>query len=402
MNTLLIKNVNVVDANSNFYGDVYIKNGLIEGIGKNIEVENIKIIDGNNLTLMPSFIDTHAHFREPGFTYKEDIKSGSNAAVKGGYTAVCLMANTNPICSNYDVLNLVREKSKKVNLIDIHQCVSITENFNGESINHLEDFKDDKNLVAISDDGLGVMDSSIMMKAMKKAKENNWMIISHAEDKTFSKIDMRIAEDLMTIRDLYLAKVTKAHLHMAHVSTEESINAIEIAKKQGVNVTCEVTPHHIALDNKMINYRVNPPIRDRKDVECIIDAIKRGVVDCIGTDHAPHTEEDKKRGLPGMVGLETAFSICFTELVKNRGISLNKLSLLMSKNPSDLLKMNKGLISIGKDADVVLVDLNKKIVIDKDTFLSKGKNTPFHKREYYGKIVMTIKGGKVVYEGEKI
>ena len=172
----------------------------------------------------------------------------------------------------------------------------------------------------------------------------------------------------------------------------------ERAKEEGVNVTCEVTPHHLALDNTISNYRVNPPIRKREDVEALIKAIKNGVIDCIGTDHAPHTEQDKENGAPGMVGLETAFSICYTTLVKENNISLNKLSELMSKNPAKILGMNKGIISVGKDGDMVLVDLDKKIVVDREKFVSRGKNTPFNGREYYGEVMMTIKGGKVVYK----
>ena len=398
MNNLLIKNVNIIDAFQNFHGDVYIEDGKIKEIGLELNKEAVEVLNGNGQVLMPSFIDTHAHFREPGLTHKEDIESGSKAAVKGGYTAACLMANTSPICSNYDILNYVRTKAEEVGIIDIHQCVSITENFKGSSIEHLKNFKNDKKVKAISDDGVGVMDSSIMMKAMEVAKENNWVVMSHAEDKTFSKIDMRIAEDLMTIRDLYLAKVTGVHLHMAHVSTKEAVQAIATAKEEGTNVTCEVTPHHIALDESISNYRVNPPIRKKEDVKSIIDAIKKGIIDCIGTDHAPHTEEDKKNGAPGMVGLETAFSICYTTLVKENGISLNKLSELMSKNPADILGMNKGLITVGYDGDMVLLDLNKEIVINKETFVSKGKNTPFHGRKYFGEVMTTIRKGKIVYK----
>ncbi|MDU5260936.1 MAG: dihydroorotase [Clostridium celatum] len=394
---LLIKNANMIDAYESFFGDILIIDGIITEIGKDINKEGIDIIDAKGLTLMPSFIDTHAHFRDPGLTYKEDMESGSRAAAKGGYTGVCLMGNTNPICSTKEVVEYVRNKAKEIGLIDVHQCVSITENFGGKSIEHLNAFDDDKELVAITDDGVGVMDSSIMMKAMEKAKENNWIVMSHAEDKTFSKIDMRIAEDLMTIRDLYLAKVTKARLHMAHVSTVESIEAIRRAKKEGANVTCEVTPHHIGLTTEESNYRVNPPIREKADVNSIIEGIKDGTVDCIGTDHAPHTEEDKAKGAPGMVGLETAFSICYTELVRKNGISVNKLSELMSRNPAKILGMNKGSITIGKDGDLVLVDLNKEVVIDKEKFASKGKNTPFHGRKYFGEVIMTIKAGKLIY-----
>ena len=394
---LLIKNANIVDAHEEFCADVLIIDGKIAEIGIELNKKDVEIIDANGLTLMPSFIDTHAHFREPGLTNKEDIESGSKAAAKGGYTGVCLMGNTNPICSSKEVVEYVRNRSKEVGLIDVHQCVSITENFAGKSIEHLNAFDNDKKLVAITDDGVGVMDSSIMMKAMEKAKENNWIVMSHAEDKTFSKIDMRIAEDLMTIRDLYLAKVTGARLHMAHVSTVESINAIRRSKSEGANVTCEVTPHHIGLTTEISNYRVNPPIRKQEDIDAIIAGIKDGTVDCIGTDHAPHTEEDKQNGAPGMVGLETSFSICYTELVKKYGISINKLSELMSKNPANILGMNKGTITVGKDGDLVLVDLNKEVVIDRETFVSKGKNTPFHGRKYYGEVIATIKAGKVIY-----
>ena len=394
---LLIKNANIIDAYENFNGDILIIDGKISEIGKEINKTEVETIDAKGLTLMPAFIDTHAHFREPGLTHKEDIESGSKAAAKGGYTGVCLMGNTNPICSSREVVEYVRNRAKEIGLVDIHQCVSITENFGGKSIEHLNAFEDDRELVAITDDGVGVMDSSIMMKAMEKAKENNWIVMSHAEDKTFSKIDMRIAEDLMTIRDLYLAKVTKTRLHMAHVSTVESITAIRRAKKEGSNVTCEVTPHHIGLTTEESNYRVNPPIREKDDVKAIIEGIKDGTVDCIGTDHAPHTQEDKEKGAPGMVGLETAFSICYTELVKKYGITINKLSELMSRNPANILGMNKGSITIGKDGDLVLVDLNKEVIIDKDKFVSKGKNTPFHGRKYFGEVVMTIKAGKVIY-----
>lgn len=398
---LLITNAKIVDAYENYYGDILIKDGKINKIGTDIKCSDIETIDAKGLTLMPAFIDTHAHFRDPGFTHKEDIESGAMAAVKGGYTGICLMGNTNPICSTKEVVEYVRGKAKEVDLVDIHQCVSITDNFKGNSIEHLEAFIGDKKLKAITDDGVGVMDSSVMMNAMIKARENNWIVMSHAEDKTFSKIDMRIAEDLMTIRDLYLAKVTNARLHMAHVSTKEAIKAIREAKKEGTKVTCEVTPHHVALTTVESNYRVNPPIREKEDIDEIVTGINDGTVDCIGTDHAPHTAEDKLNGAPGMVGLETAFSICYTKLVKEKNITLNKLSELMSKNPANILKMNKGTVTIGKDGDLILVDLNKKVTVNSSEFISKGKNTPFEGKEYYGEIKMTIKNGRVVYNNNK-
>ena len=395
---LLLKNANIIDITQNFTGDVYIKNGIIDRIGININVDGVEIFDCQGKVLMPSFIDSHTHFRDPGFTWKEEIESGSRAALKGGYTGVCTMANTNPICSSKEILEYVRNKSKKLELIDIHQCVSVTENFDGVTLNHLELLKDDKEIKALSDDGVGICNSNTMMEAMKIAKKNNWVIMSHAESPEFSKVDMRIAENMMTFRDIELAKITGARLHMCHVSTKECIKAIIDAKVSGANITLEVTPHHIGLTKEINDYRVNPPIRDKKDVDSIINAIKLGMVDTIGTDHAPHTLEEKKKGSPGMVGLETAFQVCYTKLVKENGISLNELSKLMSYNPAKLLGMNKGKISVGTEGDLTLVDTECKVKIDSEKFASKGRNTPFDGMEYYGEILATIKGGSIKYK----
>ena len=395
---LLIKNARIIDVTQDFVGDIYIKNGLIEEIGKEIYKDNIETFNCNGKTLMPAFIDTHAHFRDPGLTWKEDIETGSRAALKGGYTGVCLMANTNPICSSKETLEYVRNKSKELNLIDIHQCLSVTKNFDGITLSHLEELADDKEIKAISDDGVGVSNSNTMLEAMKIAKKNNWVIMSHAESPEFSKVDMRIAENMMTLRDVELAKLSKARLHMCHVSTKEAIKYIIDGKMSGANITLEVTPHHIGLTRDINDYRVNPPIREKEDVEAIIKAIKLGMVDTIGTDHAPHTVEEKKKGSPGMVGLETAFSICYTKLVKENNISLNKLSELMSYNPAKLLGMNKGKISVGIDGDFVLVDVDKKIKVNPEEFASKGRNTPFDGMEFYGEVLATIKGGEVKYQ----
>ena len=396
---LIIKGARIVDASNDFIGDLHIKSGKICALGKDLNIEGAGVIDANGLTLLPAFIDTHAHFRDPGLTYKEDMESGSKAAVRGGYTGVCLMANTKPIVSTKEVLEGIRNKSKKIGLVDIHQVVSITSEFKGDSIEHLNSFVGDAELKAISDDGVGVMNSKVMMDAMNFAKKQNWVIMSHAEDKEFSKTDMRLAENVMTIRDLYLAEVTGARLHMCHVSTVEALDAIRASREKGSNVTCEVTPHHIGLTSKISNYRVNPPIREEEDVKAVVQAIKDGVVDCIGTDHAPHTAEDKANGAPGMVGLETAFMICYTNLVKSGEITLNKLSELMSLNGANILGMNKGKLSPGYDGDIVLVDLNKKVKVDSSKFYSKGKNTPFNGWSVYAEIKQTIVNGKTVWKG---
>ncbi|MGU8410989.1 dihydroorotase [Clostridium perfringens] len=396
---LLIKNVNLIDESNNFFGDIYIEKGLIKELGTELNKE-CETLDGKGLVLMPAFIDTHAHFRDPGFEYKEDIESGSKAAVRGGYTTVTLMPNTKPVCSSKKVLDYVVNKGKEVGLVDLYQTVSITKNLSGEEINHLREFEGNPNVKAITDDGKGVSDSKIMMEAMKIAKENNWIVMSHAESPEFSKVDMRLAENMMTWRDITLAKFVDCRLHMSHVSTKEAMKYIMEGKNDGVKVTCEITPHHLALNNKISNYRVNPPIREEEDVNFLIKAIKMNYVDCIGTDHAPHSKEDKEKGAPGMIGIEQAFSICYTKLVKENHISLNKLSQLMSGNAAKLLNLNKGKLQPGFLGDLVLIDLNKKRIFKEEDIVSRSKNTPFNGMEFYGDVVLTIKNGKIVYKGE--
>ena len=396
---LLIKNVNLIDESNNFFGDIYIEKGVIKELGTELNKE-CETLDGKGLVLMPAFIDTHAHFRDPGFEYKEDIESGSKAAVRGGYTTVTLMPNTKPVCSSKEILDYVVNKGKEVGLVDLYQTVSITKNLSGEEINHLREFEGNPNVKAITDDGKGVSDSKIMMEAMKIAKENNWIVMSHAESPEFSKVDMRLAENMMTWRDITLAKFVDCRLHMSHVSTKEAMKYIIEGKNDGVKVTCEITPHHLALNNKISNYRVNPPIREEEDVNFLIKAIKMNYVDCIGTDHAPHSKEDKEKGAPGMIGIEQAFSICYTKLVKENHISLNKLSQLMSGNAAKLLNINKGKLQPGFLGDLVLKDLNKKRIFKEEDIVSRSKNTPFNGMEFYGDVVVTIKNGKIVYKGE--
>lgn len=390
---LLIKDARVVDWSQEFTGDIYINNGVICEIGKDLN-KNCSTINAKGLTLLPSFIDLHVHFRDPGLTYKEDIESGSCAAVKGGYTMVNLMANTNPVCSSMETVNYVLNRSKEVGLVDAHQVVSITNNFDGKDISHLDELE--SSVKMISEDGKDVMDSRIMIEAMVKAKKLGKIVMCHCEEHSLADIDTRLSENTMTWRNITLAQFTECPVHIAHVSTRESMEYIIEAKKKGLNVTCEVAPHHLALVND--DYRVNPPIRNKEDVDFIVKAIKEGWVDTISTDHAPHSSKDKENGAPGISGIETAFSVCYTELVKKGHITLNKLSEIMSKNPANILEANKGQIKIGYDGDLVIVDTDKEYEISSENFKSKGKNTPFNGMKVYGKIVKTIKGGNVVFE----
>ncbi|MBU3191558.1 dihydroorotase [Clostridium bowmanii] len=391
---ILIKNARVVDSSQDFIGDVYINSGIIYEIGKKLE-KDCEVIDGEGYILAPSFIDLHSHFREPGYTYKEDILSGSKAASRGGYTAVNLMANTKPVCSRMETINKVLKKAREINLVDIHQCASITENLWGESIDHLYELTNEVKF--ISDDGKGVASSRVMLDAMVVAREKNLTIISHAENEQLVDLDTRLAENMMTWRDIALSKFTGCKLHLAHVSTKEAMQDIIEGKKQGVRVTCEVTPHHLALTEETV-YRVNPPIRSPEDVAFLIEAIKDGFVDTISTDHAPHSIEDKINGAPGISGLETAFPVCFTKLVGEGHITLNKLSELMSKNPAKIMGLNKGEIKIGYEGDLVILDTKTKYNIDTSEFLSKGGNTPFEGKTVTGKVICTIKAGNVVYK----
>ena len=392
---ILIKGARIVDESLDFIGDLYIKDGLIDDFGENLNYD-CKTIDGEGLVLMPSFIDLHVHFREPGNTHKEDLFTGGMAALRGGYTLVNLMGNTNPVCSSMEIVEYVLNKGKELDLVDLHQTVSITKDFDGKTLDHLETL--DNRVKFISDDGYGIKSNIVMYNAMVKAKEMGLTIMTHAEEEDLTPIDYRISENIITIRDLYLSKVTGAHLHLAHVSTKEAIEEIRRAKSEGVNVTCEVTPHHITLWD--YDYKVNPPIREREDVDAIIEGIIDGTVDTIATDHAPHTKEDKEKGAPGLSGIETAFSVSYTSLVKSNKIDLKRLSKIISANGGRIMDVKKGKIEKGYDGDLVLVDLNKEITVDGGKFISKGKNTPFQGMKFYGQVVTTIKDGKVKYNNK--
>lgn len=390
---LLLKSARIVDQNQDFLGELYIKDGKIQDIGQKLNY-NCQTIDCSKLVLMPAFVDMHAHFRDPGYIHKEDLKSGSLAALKGGYSYVNLMGNTNPICSNMEVVDYVLDKARKLDLIDIHQCVSVTRDFDGEDISHL-DYIDNSKVKVISDDGKGIKSNITMYRAMLKAKTKNFLLLIHAEDEDLTPIDYRISENIISLRDIYLSEATNTKLHLTHVSTKEAIDAIREGKKKNIQLTCDVTPHHIALWNR--DYKVNPPIREKKDVEAIIEGIIDGTVDAIGTDHAPHTKEDKAAGSPGLVGLETAFSVSYSSLVKAGYIDLKKLSMIMSSNPARIMGINKGRLEVGYDADLVLVDIDKRIIVDSSSFQSKGRNTPFDGMEFFGQVEMTIKAGEIKY-----
>ena len=382
--------------------EVWLCDGKIAAVGLGLLVpEGETVLDAKGRTVLPAFIDTHCHWRTPGFEYKEDIATGSAAAAAGGYTFVNLMPNTKPVCSSAEIAHAVEAEAARVGLCDANQTVSITKDFDGKTLDHLLTLPEDVKF--ITEDGNGVMNNAVMARAFAIATERGLTIMSHAEDREISPWDYRLAENIETVRNCHLAEYYGTRLHMCHVSTRESVDAVRMSRMRGARVSCEVTPHHLWFDDSRLTYRVNPPIRKADDVNALIDAIKDGTVTCIGTDHAPHTAEEKEKGAAGMVGLETAFGVCYTKLCREQRIPLEMLSFLMSAGPAAVLGLadHKGLLEPGYDADVVLVDIDHMYEVHADELHSKSKNCPYDGALLYGKVVTTIKGGKVTFQIEE-
>ena len=389
---MLIKNAKLSDGTQ---VDVLIRNGKIAGLMQDMPAHGEEVIDAAGRTLLPGFIDLHCHWRTPGFEYKEDIATGSAAAAAGGYTFVNLMPNTRPVCSSAAQAHAVMDEAERLGICGANQTISITENFDGHTLDHLKSLPED--LRFITEDGKGVQNNQVMAKAFAICAQRDLVLMSHAEDMEISKWDYRLAENIETVRNLHLSEYYGTRLHMCHVSTKEAVAAIGDAKRRGVPVTCEVTPHHLWFADT--DYRVNPPIRQAEDVEALVEAIRTGVVDAIATDHAPHSAEDKANGAAGMIGLETAFGVCYTKLCREQGLDLYYLEALMSRFPAAILGLaGKGAIQVGMDADLTLVELDTPYVVDAAAMHSKSHNTPFDGVTLYGRVDLTIRGGRVTYQ----
>ncbi|OUN84719.1 dihydroorotase [Gemmiger sp. An50] len=389
---MLIKNAKLSDGTQ---VDVLIRNGKIAGLMQDMPAHGEEVIDAAGRTLLPGFIDLHCHWRTPGFEYKEDIATGSAAAAAGGYTFVNLMPNTKPVCSSAAQAHAVMDEAERLGICGANQTISITENFDGHTLDHLKSLPED--LRFITEDGKGVQNNQVMAKAFAICAQRDLVLMSHAEDMEISKWDYRLAENIETVRNLHLSEYYGTRLHMCHVSTKEAVAAIGDAKRRGVPVTCEVTPHHLWFADT--DYRVNPPIRQAEDVEALVEAIRTGVVDAIATDHAPHSPEDKANGAAGMIGLETAFGVCYTKLCREKGLDLYYLEALMSRFPAAILGLaGKGAIQVGMDADLTLVELDTPYVVDAAAMHSKSHNTPFDGVTLYGRVDLTIRGGRVTYQ----
>ena len=369
----------------------------------------------NNIAILPGFCDVHVHFREPGFSYKETIKSGSLAAAHGGYTAVCTMPNLNPVPDSVENINKQLEIIEKDAVINVYPYASITVGQKGERLADLEGMK---NLcIAYSDDGRGVQDEEMMRSAMKRAKALDKMIVAHCEvdsllfggyihDGLFCALNgmkgiSSRSEWEQVARDIRLAKEIGCKYHVCHISTKETVALIRKAKSEGVDVTCETAPHYLVLNDMDIEddgrFKMNPPIRDESDRLALVEGILDGTIDMIATDHAPHSLEEKSQGLAGsrmgVVGLESAFSVMYTHFVKTGKMSMEKLVELMAVNP----KKRFGI----EDDGYTVFDLGTKYTINPDEFLSMGKKTPFEGHEVYGKCLLTVCGGNEVYKASK-
>ena len=389
---MLLKNARLASGQPE---DLLLKDGLIAAMGLDLAADGEEVLDCAGRTVLPAFVDLHCHWRTPGFEYKEDIATGSAAAAAGGYTFVNLMPNTKPVCSSADIAHSVMAEAERIGLCAANQTVSITQNFDGHTLDHLKTLPED--LKFITEDGKGVQSGNVMAKAFAIAAQRGLTIMSHAEDMDISPWDYRLAENIETVRNLHLSEYYGTRLHMCHVSTKEAVEAIGAAKWKGVPVTCEVTPHHLWFADT--DYRVNPPIRKAEDVDALIEAIRLGVVDAIATDHAPHTDEEKAAGAAGMVGLETAFGVCYTKLCREKGLPLARLAELMSTAPAEILGLaGHGRVLPGYAADLTLVELDTPYTVDKNALHSKSHNCPYDGAQLFGRVDLTIKGGKVTWK----
>lgn len=424
--TILIKNGRVLNPSENMDKviDVLIEDGLIKKKAENIQCDADKEIDAQGCYVMPGLIDLHVHFRDPGLTYKEDIETGSRAAAKGGFTTVCCMPNTKPVIDNVETVEYVINKSKKVGLTNVLPVGAVTKNMAGVEVTNISKLKD-AGIYAISEDGKSVMNSGVYRKAMKEAARLNIPVMAHCEDINLVEggvINLgdksqelgvkgisNAVEDVIAMRDIMLAKETNATLHLCHCSTKDSVEMVRRAKEEGIKVTAEVCPHHFSMCSDDItgndsNFKMNPPLRAREDMEALIKGLSDDIMDVISTDHAPHSAEEKAKDLEhapfGIVGLETSVALTITNLVKKGHITPLQMAAKMSYNPAKVLGSNKGTLNENAVADVVVINPDTEYEIDASTFASKGKNTPFNGYKVNGQVEFTILGGKIVYENK--
>ena len=403
--------------------DLYIENGKVVQLEKDIRQEADQVIDADGLVVCPGLVDMHVHLRDPGLTYKEDIFTGTAAAAHGGVTSVACMANTDPVVDTPEQVRYVKDKAAQANGVHVYPIAAVSMGMRGEEPSDADALKK-AGAIALSDDGCNVDNANLMRDVMIHAKRLEMPVLCHCEDTTMVEgravnegsvsrqlwLEGRpaIAEEIMVMRDAMLAEETGAHVHICHVSTAKSVDIIRRMKKRGVAITCETCPQYFTLTEDEIltqgsMARVNPPLRTAKDIKGIIAGLKDGTIDAIATDHAPHSAEEKSRPLTrapsGMVGLETSLAITLTELYHTGKMKLPDIIKRMTYTPASILRLSsKGRLSLGSDADITIFDPEEVWTIDPEQFASKARNTPFAGREVKGKVKYTIVGGNVIYQ----
>ncbi|EEV47633.1 TPA: dihydroorotase [Enterococcus faecium] len=403
--------------------EIWIEDGRIKAIGTGFsEAEFDEVFDAKGQLITPGLVDVHVHLREPGFTYKETIEAGTRSAARGGFTTVCAMPNLNPVPDTAEKLRQVYDIIRKDAVVKVLQYAPITENLRSEKLVDQEALIEE-GAFAFTNDGVGVQTAGTMYLAMKEAAKNNKALVAHTEDESLlfggvmhagKKAEelglpgiLSVTESSQIARDLLLAEATGVHYHVCHVSTKESVRVIRDAKKAGIHVTAEVSPHHLILIDEDIPedfgfWKMNPPLRGREDREALIEGLLDGTIDCIATDHAPHGLEEKSQSFMkspfGIVGSETAFQLIYTHFVETGRFTLEQVINWLAVKPAEIFGLNAGTLTVGAPADVAVFDITQTCTIDKADFLSKGENTPFIGWKVKGETQMTFVNGKLVWQ----
>jgi len=423
--SLLIKNATIVNADKHHKQsqDILLDKGVIKRIASELKESGAKTIDARGKLVMPGLIDIHVHLREPGREDKETIETGSMSAVKGGFTTIMCMPNTCPVIDNCMIVEAVLKEAQRVGLVNVIPIGAITRGQKDEDLVDMFELKE-AGCLALSDDGKSVVNSQLMRMALEYAKMSGLLLIQHCEDPLLSaggvmnegenstvlglKGDPGLSESVIVSRDIELANYLKCRVHFAHMSLKRSVELIRFAKSQGIQVTAEACPHHFTLTDDAVktfdtSAKMNPPLRTQEDIDAIKEGLKDGTIDCIVTDHAPHTREDKEVDFDhapfGIIGLETSVGLTITELVLPKVLSWTDMVDRMSKAPARIVGLeNKGEIKVGLDADITIIDPEKEWEVRNEDIVSKSKNTPFIGRKLKGLVETTICGGKVVFQ----
>jgi dihydroorotase len=426
MPALLVRNGRVIDPASGLDGlaDVLIESGRVQSVGRDLDSARADVFDATGLVVAPGFIDMHVHLREPGIEHSETIETGARAAAAGGFTSICCMPNTLPVNDNATVTSYIIERARQHAVVNVFPIGAITKNSAGEEVSAIGSMKN-AGIVAISDDGRPVMNARVMRRAMQMAKSFGLPVIDHCEDLNLSsggdmheglqstRLGLRgipaSSEDVMVSRDILLAESTGARFHVAHISSRHSVDMVKFAKKLGLAVTCEATPHHFALSDADItaydsSYKMKPPLRSDCDVTAVIQGIVSGAVDAIASDHAPHPGSEKMQEFEkcpfGIIGLETALGLSLEKLYHTGKISLSRLVELFTAGPARILGLDRGTLAIGAPGDVTIFDTELAWTYDVNHSYSKSKNSPFHGWQFRGGPVAAIVGGAVVWRRE--